>query len=119
MDDKSEVVKITLLEMIEKNYRLLSSDEIQFLFEWQDNFDDDIIFECVKRASDFANLNIAYMRSIFINWQKKNVKTLDDIGKLDKIHIEKKNKWLYLNDKRENRMPRAFVDLIGGTSYDN
>lgn len=71
------------LEHLMKNNIPLSVIAEQELGEFCDSFGSELVNRAVDKAIDENAPRWAYIRTILINWQKSNVKTLADVIKLD------------------------------------
>ncbi|WP_418790326.1 DnaD domain protein [Phosphitispora sp. TUW77] len=61
--------------------RILSPMEIEQVDLWLSDYDDqtELIFEALKRATLLGKHNFKYIDSILLEWQKNNLKTIDDV----------------------------------------
>ncbi len=113
--DKSPKPDFTLFRELSATYGILSTVEMSCLTEWHELFADDILTECFKRYKDKSGKNRSYMDSIFVNWHKAGVKTLDEVWLQDEI---------FERDKHSQYTPRGKLDnvtslmekVLGGTS---
>lgn len=90
--DKSQEPDFTLLRKLEREHGPLSSVEISCLTEWRESFAVDVLTECFRRYKANGGMGRKYMDTVFINWHKAGVKTLDDIQCQDQIFEQQKNK---------------------------
>lgn len=72
--------------------RVLTPTELRYINTWKNDyaFQQDIIIEACQRASADNKINFRYINGILTSWHESNVKCLEDIKKLDQLHIEKK-----------------------------
>ncbi len=73
--------------------RSLGSGEMEYIQRWSDEmgFSDEIItLACQKSLMHTHKASFSYANSILTNWQKQNVRTLNDIELLDAQYQEKK-----------------------------
>jgi DnaD/phage-associated family protein len=82
-DNTRESEDLSLLKQIEKNYRPISPADMQFFTRWQEDFPDDVILDCVRRAFENSAFSQKYMDTIFQRWMQAGVKTMEDVGRLD------------------------------------
>lgn len=65
---------------IEKEFgRTLNPSEIEFIKAWSSNFNSDLIIEAVKEAVLNGVSSIRYIDKILYEWDKKGLKTIDDV----------------------------------------
>lgn len=75
--------------------RSLGSGELEYIQKWSEEmgFSDEIIsLACQKSLMHTHKASFSYANSILNNWQKQNVRTLNDIELLDAQYQEKKAK---------------------------
>ncbi|MGD9677082.1 MAG: DnaD domain protein [Vulcanibacillus sp.] len=74
--------------------RLLSPIEIELITTWldKDKYSEDVIIYALKEAVFSNKLNFRYIDSILFEWQKKNIKTIEQIRQNVKKHRENKTK---------------------------
>lgn len=74
--------------------RLLSPIEIELITTWidKDKYSEEIIIYALKEAVFSNKLSFRYIDSILFEWQKKNIKTLEQIRQHVKNFRENKNK---------------------------
>ena len=79
----------SIFSTIEKEFgRTLNSSEIEFIKAWANTFDNGIIIEAVKEAVLNGVSSIRYIDKILYEWNKKGIKTSDDV----KHFLNNKNK---------------------------
>ena len=76
-------------------YRQPSKPEERIMDSWFDkyNMDIEVILSACSRAKNTSNPSISYINGIIEKWKKSDVKTLDDIKRLDdeyKMKLENK-----------------------------
>ena len=84
LDDKEfkEVTKLddSIFSSIEKEFgRTLNPSEIEFIKAWSSNFSSELIIEAVKEAVLNGVSSIRYIDKILYEWDKKGLKTIDDV----------------------------------------
>lgn len=70
-------------------YKAPVKNEVSFISKWRDKygFSDDIILESCRRTMEHTHCaSFCYTDRILINWFNNNVKCLEDIEKLDRLH---------------------------------
>ena len=71
---------INIFSTIEKEFgRTLNSSEIEFIKAWSSSFDSGVIIEAVKEAVLNGVSSIRYIDKILYDWDKKGIKTSDDV----------------------------------------
>lgn len=73
------------------NFGELSSYIQKELSDWVKNLSEDLVLEALKRTKDYEK-EFGYAKRIMKNWEKLEVKTLDDVMKVDKDFLQKKGK---------------------------
>lgn len=61
------------------------------LSDWVNKLSSDLVLEALKRTKDYGK-EFGYAKRIMNNWKKLEVKTLDDVRKVDKDFLQKKGK---------------------------
>ena len=84
LDDKelNEDKKLdsNIFSNIEKEFgRTLNPSEIEFIKAWSSNFSSELIIEAVKEAVLNGVSSIRYIDKILYEWDKKGLKTIDDV----------------------------------------
>lgn len=84
LDDKEfkEETKFddSIFSSIEKEFgRTLNPSEIEFIKAWSSNFSGELIIEAVKEAVLNGVSSIRYIDKILYEWDKKGLKTIDDV----------------------------------------
>ena len=84
LDDKEfkEETKFdsSIFSSIEKEFgRTLNPSEIEFIKAWSSNFSSELIIEAVKEAVLNGVSSIRYIDKILYEWDKKGLKTADDV----------------------------------------
>ena len=85
---KERIIKLTGLARF-------STEENSFIAKWKEEYEmkDEIIYEAVKRTIDRkGSLVFNYTDAILRNWSKNNVKSYQDIIKLDRLYQHSNNK---------------------------
>ncbi len=90
--DKSPKPDFPLLRELEREHGILSSVEISCLTEWHELFSADILAECFRRYKANGGMGRKYMDTVFINWHKSGVKTLEDVQRQDELFEQQKHK---------------------------
>ena len=77
-----------IYDSIEKEFgRVLSPIEYEIIKAWRENNNsDEIILEALKEAVFNGVTNLRYMDKILSEWQKKGIKTVDDVNKNKREH---------------------------------
>ena len=90
-DNVNNELDENVFSIIEKEFgRTLNSSEIEFIKAWASNFNNEVIIEAVKEASLNGVSSIRYIDRILYEWDKKGIKTKEDV-----IHfLNKKSKEL-------------------------
>lgn len=102
-----------IFTIIEKEFgRTLSSMEYEIIKAWLDsNISEDLIKEALKEAVYNGVSNLRYIDKILYEWNRKGIKTTEDVEKNRKKHKEKDEKnieidteifdWNWLDDEDE------------------
>ena len=78
--DNEKELDINIFSTIEKEFgRTLNSSEIEFIKAWSSSFDSGVIIEAVKEAVLNGVSSIRYIDKILYDWDKKGIKTSDDV----------------------------------------
>lgn len=94
LDDEKKG-KNTLFDKFEKELgRTLSPMEYEIINAWHDNYSEEIIIEALKEAIYNNATNLRYIDKILSEWNKKGIKTLEDI---------ENNRKAFLNNKKEKK----------------
>ena len=82
-EKSDEVDNSSIYEMIEKEFgRTLSSMEYEIIKAWLDsNFSEEIIKEALREAVLSNVFNLKYIDKILYEWNKKGIKTVQDVEK--------------------------------------
>ena len=90
--DKNE--SLVIFERIEKEFgRVLSPMEYEIIKAWNENgISDELILEALKEAVFNGVNNLRYIDKILYEWQKKGIKTKEDVEKNKKEYKNKKEK---------------------------
>ena len=87
--ENKEEVDSSIFSSIEKEFgRTLNSSEIEFIKAWASTFDTGVIIEAVKEAVLNGVSSIRYIDKILYEWDKKGVKTSNDV----RHFLDNKNK---------------------------
>ncbi len=90
--DQNKEVKNVLFDKFEKEFgRTLSPMEYEIINSWSSSYSDEIIIEALKEAVYNNVSNLRYIDKILSEWNKKGIKTINDI-EADKKDFMKKNK---------------------------
>ncbi len=92
MEDKKEKQETNIYDHFEKEFaRTLSPMEYEIISAWlEDNITEELILLALKEAVYNGVSNLRYIDKILYEWQKKGIKTKDDIQKSQTS--KKKNK---------------------------
>lgn len=87
-DSKESHDMSNIYDSIEKEFgRVLSPIEYEIIKAWRENNNsDEIILEALKEAVFNGVTNLRYMDKILSEWQKKGIKTVEDVHKNKKEH---------------------------------
>lgn len=93
IDDKKQD-NSNIFDIFEREFgRTLSPMEYEIINTWIDNeFKEDVILMALKEATYNGVSNLRYIDKILYEWQKKGIKTQDDVLKNKKIYTQKKVK---------------------------
>ena len=103
--NEKEEKTTTLYDTFEKEFaRTLSPTEYQIIGAWLDsNYTEELIEEALKEAVYNGVNNLKYIDKILSEWQKKGIKTKQDIKKEHEKHSKKPKKEVFeydwLNDR--------------------
>lgn len=91
-EKKEEVVNVTLFDEIEKEFkRPLTPREFQIINVWKEvGYLDETIRLALKEASYNQALSIAYIDKILNNWDKKGIRTKEDVERNREEFAKKK-----------------------------
>lgn len=107
MEDKSEANETSIFDLFEKEFgRTLSPMEYEIIGAWLEaGFEEETINLALKEAIYNGVSNLRYIDKILYEWQKKGIKTKDDINKNRENFKKKESKgevfdydWLNEND---------------------
>ncbi len=90
-----EGISKTIYKIFGQNPTVPVRKEIAYITKWTDTygFSDEIIVEACNRTMErMHNGNFGYTDGILTNWYTNNVKNMNDIEKLDKLHSEQMTK---------------------------
>ena len=87
-EDKEDDAGVQIFSEIEKEFgRVLSPIEYEIIKAWQEsNISDDLIRAALKEAVFSGVNNLRYIDKILYEWQKKGIKTVEDVDNLKKKH---------------------------------
>lgn len=103
--DKKKSVPENISSFYEDNFGRVSNYIEKELIDWLKIFDSQLILEALKRTKDYGK-EFAYTKKIMMNWEKLNVKTLEDIKKIDKEFENKRNKINFKKKKiKKEKLP--------------
>ncbi len=90
--NKPDVDSSTIFEVVEKEFgRTLSPMEYEIMKAWVENgFSDEVMKEAVREATYNGVSNLRYIDKILYEWEKKGIKTKEDIEKNRQQHKERK-----------------------------
>lgn len=99
-DKEKEVVNVTLYDEIEKEFkRPLTPREFQIINVWKEvGYLDETIRLALKEASYNGALSIAYIDKILNNWEKKGIRTKEDVEKNREEFAKKKEEVIQFDD---------------------
>lgn len=82
-EEQAKYSDTSVYEMIEKEFgRTLSSIEYEIIKAWlESNFSEDLIKEALKEAVLSNVFNLKYIDKILYEWNKKGIKTVEDVEK--------------------------------------
>ena len=109
---KKDISKSTVFDLIQQEFgRTLSPIEQEIIKAWlEEGFQDELIEEAVKEATLNGVSNLRYIEKILYEWNKKGIKTKEDVEKKKKSHrsVEKQQpmevfeyKWFEEDDTDE------------------
>lgn len=89
-----DVSNSNIFELIEKDFgRTLNSTEYEIIKAWlDDNYSEELIKEALKEAVNNNVSSIRYMDKILYEWNKKGIKSSDDVLKMKNKKNEKEEK---------------------------
>lgn len=91
INDKKEEKQTNLFDIFEKEFgRTLSPMDYEIISDWQQNFSDELIKLALKEAVFNGVSNLRYIDKIIRDWNKKGIKTEQDIINDRKSFQEKK-----------------------------
>lgn len=103
--DRKKSVPENIASFYEDNFGRVSNYIQKELIDWLKIFDSQLIIEALKRTKDYGK-EFAYTKKIMMNWNKLNVKTLEDIKKIDKEFENKRNKINFKKKKiKKEKLP--------------
>ena len=92
MIEKKEENKNNLYDKFEKEFgRTLSPMEYEIIGSWLKSFSEEIVLEALKEAVYNNVNNLRYIDKILSDWDKKGIKSINDI-KEDRKNFKNKNK---------------------------
>ena len=106
-EDKIKEEKSNIYDTIEKEFgRQLSPMEYELISGWLDEYSEEIIICSLKEAVYNGASNLRYMDKILYEWNKKGIKTKEDVEK-DKKNFKKNKKiemvdYDWLNEEQNN-----------------
>jgi len=96
--------------------RLLSPMEIEQIDLWLNDFDGqtELIFEGLRKAVMLGKHNFKYIDSILLDWQKNNLKTVEDIHTYESRYRERQaarpvKKKAEVPDKRKDKFKLLYL----------
>lgn len=91
IEQKEEKNNNNIFDTFEKEFgRTLSPMEYEIINSWTETFKDETIVLALKEATYNGVNNLRYIDKILYEWQKKGIKTQDDILKDKKKFVSKK-----------------------------
>lgn len=103
--------------------RVLTPTELRYINTWKNDysFQQDIIIEACQRASENNKISFRYINGILANWYENQVRTLEDIRRLEEVHKSMKNeKSTTANGKTgSNKVQNLPFNNFQQRSYDN
>ena len=92
--DKKEVADTNIFDLFEKEFgRTLSSMEYEIIGAWLEaNFTEELITLALKEAIYNGVTNLRYIDKILYEWQKKGIKTKEDVTKQREKFTKKEKK---------------------------
>ncbi len=91
--NQNDASSSNIFEIVEKEFgRTLSPIEYEIMKAWVENgFTDEVMKEAVKEATYNGVSNLRYIDKILYEWEKKGIKTVEDIEKNRQKHKERKS----------------------------
>lgn len=85
------------------------TEEKRIMDTWIDKYDMDIevILEACSKSKNTSNPSISYINGIIERYKKNNVKTLDDIAKLEEEFSQKKQQIKPISSNNNNSAPKV------------
>lgn len=98
--EKTSVVKNVLFDKFESEFkRPLTPREYQIINVWKEiGYLDETIILALKEASYNGVFSIAYIDKILNNWEKKGIRTKEDVEKNREEHAKKKEEVISMDD---------------------
>ena len=86
MEEKANLEHSTIYDMFEKEFgRTLSPMEYEIIAAWlESNFKEELIIEALKEATYNGVSNLRYIDKILYEWNKKGIKTKEEVIKAQK-----------------------------------
>ncbi len=108
-DDVKENNDNSLLEFIEKELgRPLSSIDIEMIYKWKENINEELIKEALKIALNDGVYSLKYIDKILNDWSLRGYKTLKDLENIKNNNVGETNNviindmdWDWLEDEEE------------------
>jgi len=72
--------------------RPLSPIEVEQIRRWHSEMDGALIQEALRRAVLMGKHNFKYIDSILLEWQKNNIRTLDEVNEYERSFLERRKK---------------------------
>lgn len=100
MNKEEEPVKVTLYDEFEKEFkRLLTPKEMQIVATWKEvGYLDETILLALKEACYNEVFSFAYIDKILDNWNKKGIRTKEDVEKNREEYSKKKEEIISFNE---------------------
>ena len=91
--EENKEMSTSLFEIFEQEFgRTLSPMEYEIINGWvNDGFSEELIIEALKEATFNGVSSLRYIDRILIEWKKKNIKTKQDVKKVQKKYKTKKD----------------------------
>lgn len=91
---QEDSIDVTIFDIIEKEFgRVLSPIEYEIIKAWtESNISKELIIEALKESVFNGVTNLRYIDKILYEWQKKGIRTKDDVEKTRKKFKEEKEK---------------------------
>ena len=98
--EKTPVIKNVLFDKFESEFkRPLTPREYQIINVWKEiGYLDETIILALKEASYNGVFSIAYIDKILNNWEKKGIRTKEDVEKNREEHAKKKEEVISMDD---------------------